>query len=653
MSKIVAICVSITIAGCMMSFPALAQTTSTYNQDNLAMSCTDNFYGYNSMINRPTTDGQPAYNYGIDIIKTGEDTGQRYRAFVGGRWKSSIGDGDHVLQYTSPYGLPNTWCMWSNAPEFWQGQETGESNTWYANNTLEPCVLTGGGSPWLMYTQVEIESGQPTDTAGVTATTQADRIMLFTSSDCKNWTRYANRGVIVNITNPAVTFFHHESVMYVPWDPDGKVYWLYVCVAINGQNQGYFRIRSSDYTTFDYTKRESSNMGDLGDKMGYLKEAPGGPIFIRIPSIQSGSRKVPAFQFSRNGLTWYDHHLDLEGSDDNNLNQNCYFCGISTLSGTGQLEYCGNNQWKGLYAATTCNSSVRPDIFNSEIGYGTFTITLNNSDLLAINGSGTSSTEVSQVQGYDNYSTYALQASATALPQTGSDWQYVLGDYNHDGIKDLYCIQENNPNGNAEMRILNGADHFTSVLHDVDLPLGNTNNGYWNFFLGDYDGDGNPDLYCICRHGGSGNTEVHVLSESSNFQTWVLHTATVLGPTNNSLWDFGVADYNADGHPDLYCICRNGGDGQTDIHVLDGASNFQSYSLHVASALATTNTDWAFQVGSFNNDGKPDVYCILKTAGTNTTELHVLDFSTNYTSYLLHVATVMPQTNSNWQFCVY
>jgi hypothetical protein len=96
--------------------------------------------------------------------------------------------------------------MWSNAPEFYLGKETGNSNSWYSGNMLEPDVLTAPNTPWLMYTQVEIDPGQPTNNYGVNANTQADRIMLLTSSDCKNWTRKSDRGVITDIPDPAFQF---------------------------------------------------------------------------------------------------------------------------------------------------------------------------------------------------------------------------------------------------------------------------------------------------------------------------------------------------------------------------------------------------------------------------------------------------------------
>ncbi len=61
------------------------------------------------------------------------------------------------------------------------------------------------------------------------------------------------------------------------------------------------------------------------------------------------------------------------GSDDPDY-PNCYFLGIETIRGTGELEYLGNNKWRALYVATTCKTPVAPEIFHSEIGLGEVTI---------------------------------------------------------------------------------------------------------------------------------------------------------------------------------------------------------------------------------------------------------------------------------------
>ena len=50
--------------------------------------------------------------------------------------------------------------------------------------------------------------------------------------------------------------------------------------------------------------------------------------------------------------------------------------GFSTINGTGETIYEGNNTWSFLYAATTSNSPVQPEIWHSAIGGGNAQIIL-------------------------------------------------------------------------------------------------------------------------------------------------------------------------------------------------------------------------------------------------------------------------------------
>lgn len=352
-----------------------------------SISFKSSFYGAKSGVNRPLTGGEPAYDYSVHIIRDGDV----YRMYTGGRWRVikdgvCVVDGDHVMQYVSKTGAADTWKMPRNRPEFWNGGDDGQENTWYANNCLEPEVLKVDGK-YYMYTQVEIDPGGTLDQPGMKSTTGADRIQLLTSNNGSDWTRYSERGVVINIEDPKVTCLHHQEMLYVPWDKDKKPFWLYV--AINGSTgfQGYSRFRSADPKTFDWNKREKgAGLAQIGNQCAYAKQAPGGPLFVRITFTDDGTgRQVPTLQFSRDGMDWFwgdDGPVKLDGSKDNANNKNCYFLGISTINGTGELEYLGNNTFRAIYGASTANSPGGEEIWTSEIGVGEliFTITPSHKD---------------------------------------------------------------------------------------------------------------------------------------------------------------------------------------------------------------------------------------------------------------------------------
>jgi len=345
-----------------------------------SISFRSSFYGYNSAVNRPTTGGKKAYDYSVHIIRDGDV----YRMYAGGRWRRpdvKFADGDHVMQYVSKDGAAGTWTMPHDRPEFWNGAEDGKIGVWYSSNCLEPEVMKVDGRYYL-FTQVMIRPGWPIDLPGQKATTEADRIQLFTSANGSDWTRFADRGVVVNLDEPCATHLHHQELLYVPWDKDKRPFWLYVAAKVNGVYKGYSRIRSADPKTFDWKLREEgARLGQIGNQLAYAKQAPGGPLFVRITFTgDKTGRKVPTLQFSRDGMDWFwgdDGPVKLDGSRDNADNKNCYFLGISTIDGTGELEYLGNNTFHAIYGATTSDSPTAPAIFNSEIGVGDLVFTIN------------------------------------------------------------------------------------------------------------------------------------------------------------------------------------------------------------------------------------------------------------------------------------
>jgi hypothetical protein len=131
--------------------------------------------------------------------------------------------------------------------------------------------------------------------------------------------------------------------------------------------------------------------------------------------------------------------------------------------------------------------------------------------------------------------------------------------------------------------------------------LARTGTGYeWNFQVADYNGDSAPDLYAINRAGASGRVEVHVMSGATTFQSFLLNAATPLAqvPSTNA-YEFELGDYDRDGRVDLYYIPLRGGSGRVEVHVLSAASTFQTFIANAATSLtiSSTQTVWDFELG--------------------------------------------------------
>lgn len=326
---------------------------------------------------------------------------------------------------------------------------------------------------------------------------------------------------------------------------------------------------------------------------------------------------------------WHFHQFSSTGS-------------VSGISGNVDLDV-----WNGSLAqlrafAGSSGTPVNPPLY-----------------AFARTGTGSRSTEVHALAA-DTFQTFTVHA-ATALGETGSDgaWQLLLGDYNRDGVKDLYAISKRGASGRTEVHVLDGASGYKTYSLHAATPLGASGSDHsYTFDLGDYDRDGTEDLFIIQRGStGTGTTEVHILSGASNFQTWLLHTGSALAPAGGGLhWKFLVGDYDRDGTPDLYAVSKQGGSGQTEVHVLSGAARYQTWLLHTATALGATGSDasWDFALADRDGDGQLDLYALSKVGtGTGSTEVHILSGAGGaFRTWLLHTGTGLGLTGSteSWQF---
>lgn len=232
-----------------------------------------------------------------------------------------------------------------------------------------------------------------------------------------------------------------------------------------------------------------------------------------------------------------------------------------------------------------------------------------------------------------------------------TDSQFITSDYNGDSIQDLYCIVKNAESGKTEVKVLNGQDGYKSYLVETQTALNNTDYN-WDFKLADYNNDGKKDLYAIYRNGASGKTEVHILDGANNFQSYLLSTTTELDHTSDrTRYDFEIGDYNKDNVPDLYMIDKQGASKKTEVHVLNGKDNFQSFLLHAATNLHETNGSWDFKLGNYDNDENLDLLAINKK-GKNGTEIHVLNGNDNFNSFISQMETPLEKADSNYDFSV-
>jgi len=167
-------------------------------------------------------------------------------------------------------------------------------------------------------------------------------------------------------------------------------------------------------------------------------------------------------------------------------------------------------------------------------------------------------------------------------------WGVAWGDYDGDGDPDVYVSIGNGPN-----RLLrnDGGGTFTDVTSG---PLGYP---AFNFAAswGDYDNDGDPDLYLA--NPGSAN----VLLRNDGAGDFTDVTAGPLGDTDGT-WLAPWADFDRDGDLDLFLV------NYPSTNKL--LRNDEGVFVDVTPALLQANDSIAAAWGDYDNDGLPDLYLV-------------------------------------------
>lgn len=169
------------------------------------------------------------------------------------------------------------------------------------------------------------------------------------------------------------------------------------------------------------------------------------------------------------------------------------------------------------------------------------------------------------------------------------------------------------------------------------------------YALADYNHDGVEDLFCIkLRNTGTKTSEIHILDGSTNFSSYLLQTGTVLGEAGNA-FKFVVGDINNDGFVDVCAIMVRGtGSSKTEIHILDGATGYKSWMLQKVLPLNEANDNCSFSLADMNGDGKLDLYVIkYNNTGSGNVEIHVLSGKSNFCTWLLRTSVPLNQTNAS------
>ncbi len=256
-----------------------------------------------------------------------------------------------------------------------------------------------------------------------------------------------------------------------------------------------------------------------------------------------------------------DGHPDLAVS---NLSSNNVSILLGSATGTFQaaVNYPVGSFPDGI-AVADFNGDGRPDLAVANASGGGISILLgsgNGSFLAAVN--------------------YTVGANCASI---------AVGDFNDDGRPDLAVT--NYGGGHNYVSILLGVGNGT-----FQAPVNyNVGNGPDCVVVGDFNGDGRPDLAVANGNG----TTVSILTGNANgtFQAAVNYNV------GNSPKSIAVGDFNADGRPDL--AVSNGNSNNVSILLGNAAGTFQPSVNYPVG-----NSPLSVAVGDFNGDSRTDLVVV-------------------------------------------
>ncbi len=205
-------------------------------------------------------------------------------------------------------------------------------------------------------------------------------------------------------------------------------------------------------------------------------------------------------------------------------------------------------------------------------------------------------------------------AAATSPEAAGDSPQSVaVGDFNVDGKPDVATA--NNAVDNVTIMLGDGTGNFTELAATSPEPTGD---GPVSVAVGDFNGDGKPDLATANQF--ADNVTILIGDGSGNF--------TAAGPeaAGDAPYSVAVGDFNGDGKQDL--ATANIASDDVTVLIGDGSGNFTAAAG--TSPEAAGDAPQSVAVGDFNGDGKQD----LATANGGSDDVTVLigDGSGNFTA---------------------
>jgi|GEM_PF-485013 len=274
-----------------------------------------------------------------------------------------------------------------------------------------------------------------------------------------------------------------------------------------------------------------------------------------------------------------------------------------------------------------------------------------------LNGPRAQLTRKTRVRVFSAASLYqqVVHTGDTALPELAGGPFFALADQDRDGTLDLALVAEE-PAGGATLRIVHDAARPDATVWQagVSLPAPGPNHRFlftgqalvvltlgrtasrrveytlytdnsrfsrperqdvtvlpassaYEFALGDYDGDGIPDLWALEKRTGGGSARLHILSGAARFRALLFSDGIEL-PESDDYTAMAVARSGQSAQ--LTLIARGSApDAPVELITLSGDANFRE-STRLPTLLGPADAAAALTLADWDGDGLPDLFVI-------------------------------------------
>ncbi|MEZ2343664.1 DUF4347 domain-containing protein, partial [Microcoleus sp.] len=205
---------------------------------------------------------------------------------------------------------------------------------------------------------------------------------------------------------------------------------------------------------------------------------------------------------------------------------------------------------------------------------------------------------------------------------TGNNPRSVsIGDFNGDGKPDLAVANQNSTS--ASILINTTATGATAPTFSPEVPF-TTGTTPVSVSIGDINGDGKPDLAVANLNNGTASILLNTTPTGATTPTFATKVDFVSGTGPESV---SIGDINGDGKPDLALTNLNNGTASILLNTTATGATTPTFATPVG--FPTGSNPFSVSIGDINGDGKPDLAVannastsasiLLNTTATNAT----------------------------------